>query len=170
MRPRRGLADSVLTDSQRSRCYDVLIAALADPSPWVRVHAAEALVALQRPGRALAAFRPQAHSSEPQYRIVVWRVLAAAEPQANQRRYYVEPIRQAFLDARGSTGRTRRRHWRSSMSRSRTRKSVDSSTRLLTAQDRRGRRRAAFFASDQGRSPRATTLARHRMRTRQRHL
>jgi SSS family solute:Na+ symporter len=96
-----GSSDADLTDAARSRCFDMLVAALADRSPWVRVHAAEALVALKRPEPALAAFRPLAETSEPRYRIVVWRVLAAAEPEAGRRRRYVDRIRRAFLDAGG---------------------------------------------------------------------
>lgn len=92
---------SAVNDAQRSRCDEVLLAALKDASPWVRVHAAEALTALKRPEPALAAFRPIAHTSEPKYRVVVWRVLAAAESEAGRRREYVERIRQAFLSTNG---------------------------------------------------------------------
>jgi SSS family solute:Na+ symporter len=79
----------------------VLTRALTDPSPWVRVHAAEALVSVKRPEPALTAFRPKAETTEPQYRIVVWRVLAGAEPEPAQRRRYVERIRAALLDPSG---------------------------------------------------------------------
>ena len=82
----------------RSRCYDVLTRALADDSPWVRVHAAEALIAAGRPEPALAAFRPVADTSEPRYRIVGWRVLAAADPDPGRRRAYAQRIRAALLD------------------------------------------------------------------------
>lgn len=93
--------DRTLNDGMRTRCYDILVDALADTSPWVRVHAAEALVSLKYPEPALAAFRSQAETSEPQYRVVVWRVLAAAEPDPTQRRHYVQRIRQALLDPDG---------------------------------------------------------------------
>src|SRR4051794_14389298 len=91
-----GSSESRMNDAQRNRCYDVLVAALADASPYVRAHAAEALTTMGRPQPALAAFRPVAETSEPPYRIVVWRVLAAAEPEASQRKHYLERIRQAF--------------------------------------------------------------------------
>lgn len=93
--------DASLEGELRAQCYEVLVSALADASPWVRVHAAEALVTMKRPGPALTAFRPEAGSSEPQYRIVVWRVLAAAEPDAAQRRKFIARIRKAFLDTHG---------------------------------------------------------------------
>ena len=91
-----------LAEGERSRCYDVLIHGLEDESPFVRVHAAEALVSLHRPEPALAAFRPKSDTKEPVYRIVVWRVLAAAESEAEKRREYVGRIRAALLDPNGS--------------------------------------------------------------------
>lgn len=86
-----------LPDRERSRCYDVLIRALEDESPFVRVHAAEALVSLGRSDPALAAFRSKGDTTEPVHRILVWRVLAAAEPEAETRLRYVERIRTVLL-------------------------------------------------------------------------
>jgi SSS family solute:Na+ symporter len=94
-------AERPVTDGPVSRCYDVLISALKDESPWVRAHAAEALVLSKRPQPALAAFRPIAETSEPRYRVVVWRILAQAEPEPPERRRYVERIRAALLDRTG---------------------------------------------------------------------
>jgi SSS family solute:Na+ symporter len=91
-------AAPVLHDDQRARCRDILVRALLDDSPWIRVHAAEALIALKQTGPALAAFRAKADTTEPRYRIVVWRVLAQAEPDAAQRSQYVERIRAALMD------------------------------------------------------------------------
>jgi SSS family solute:Na+ symporter len=91
-------AAPVLHDDQRARCRDILVRALQDDSPWIRVHAAEALIALKQTGPALAAFRAKADTTEPRYRIVVWRVLAQAEPDAAQRSQYVERIRAALMD------------------------------------------------------------------------
>src|SRR6185312_13306010 len=71
--------------------------ALDDESPTVRVHAAESLISLHRPEPALAAFRPIRDSMEPVQRVLVWRVLAAAEPEAGKRREYVERIRAVLL-------------------------------------------------------------------------
>jgi HEAT repeat protein len=88
-------------DVDRIRCFDVLNHALADESPGVRVHAAEALTSLGRPRPVLEAFRPQAESTEPVTRILVWRVLATAEPEWAERRKYVERIRAALLDPAG---------------------------------------------------------------------
>ena len=86
-----------LADRERSRCYALLTRALEDESRTVRVHAAEALVSLGRSDLALAAFRPNGNTTEPEYRILVWRVLAAAEPEAEKRRMYTERIRAALL-------------------------------------------------------------------------
>ena len=99
--PGDGSAGHILSDELRGRCYEVLTKALDDESKWVCVHAAEALVWLKRPQAALVAFWPKADTTEPQYRVVVWRVLAAAEPEAAQRSHYVERIRAALLDPHG---------------------------------------------------------------------
>jgi HEAT repeat protein len=85
----------------RTRCYEVLVAALKDESQWVRAHAAEALVQTNRPAPALDAFRPLADTAEPKYRVVTWRILAQAEPDPAERRRCVERIRAALLDRDG---------------------------------------------------------------------
>jgi HEAT repeat protein len=95
-----GDVESKLTDDVRSRCVAELVGALDAESQWVRVHAGDALAALNRPERVIAAFRPQADAAGPQYRIGVWRVLALAE-QGDRRREYVARIRRAFLDPHG---------------------------------------------------------------------
>jgi solute:Na+ symporter, SSS family len=87
-----------LPDGTRSLCDDVLTRALSDESPVVRVHAAESLTSLDRPEPVLEAFRPKSKTTEPVTRILIWRVLAAAEPEAETRRRYVERIRTVLLD------------------------------------------------------------------------
>ncbi len=87
-----------LSDQERSRCVEALMQGLADDSPLVRVHAAEALVSLNRPEPALTVFRPKRETTEPVDRVVSWRVLAAAEPEAESRREYIERIRTILLD------------------------------------------------------------------------
>jgi HEAT repeat protein len=94
---RAGEAEPELKDEVRSQCFAELVRALKAESPWVRVHAGEALAMLNDPDPALAAFRPQADSSSPPYRIGVWRVLAMAEGSP-RRDEFVERIRRAFLD------------------------------------------------------------------------
>lgn len=94
-----------LTESDRSRCFEVLIRGLEDDSPTVRVHAAEALVSVHRPEPVLAAFRSEAETTEPVRRILVWRVLAAAEPQTEKRQEYLGRIRDALIDS-NSTDQT----------------------------------------------------------------
>lgn len=90
-----------MSQSDRDTCNGVLTAALDNQSPWVRVHAAEALIAIGQPGPALAAFRKAAQTTEPKYRIVVWRVLARAAPIEDERKQYIDKIRTALLDSKG---------------------------------------------------------------------
>jgi len=85
----------------RERCYGVLVAALKDNSPWIRAHAGEALVQSGRRDPALDVFRPLADSAEPKYRVVVWRILARAEPDPAEQRRYVDRIRKALFDRGG---------------------------------------------------------------------
>ncbi|HZZ42498.1 MAG TPA: hypothetical protein VFE58_06145 [Tepidisphaeraceae bacterium] len=82
-------------------CYTHLTAALTDDSPWVRAHAAEFLITLGRPELARAAFEPISETKEPKYRVVVWRILAAATSVASRRKIYTDRIRQVLFDPSG---------------------------------------------------------------------
>jgi HEAT repeat protein len=94
-----------LSGEVRSQCMEILERSLEDESPTVRVHAAEALIALHRPEPALKVFREQRDAQAPITRILVWRVLAAAEPEATRRQKYLARIRSVLLDPQ-ATDRT----------------------------------------------------------------
>lgn len=87
-----------LTEAERSQCLDALADGLRDETLTVRVHAAEALIALHHPETALSTFASLRDTKTPNDRILVWRVLAAAEPEAATRREYVSKIRAALCD------------------------------------------------------------------------
>jgi hypothetical protein len=72
---------------------------------WIKVHAAEALLAVDRRGSRAAVSHVferelDSHGSEPQYRIGIWRVLAQAASSSRERDRWERRIADAFLDAR----------------------------------------------------------------------
>ncbi|HTL28373.1 MAG TPA: hypothetical protein VL282_04110 [Tepidisphaeraceae bacterium] len=92
---------SQLTDAERSQYLQVLEHGLKDQALTVRVHAAEALIALHRPEPALKAFEPQRNTTVPKERILIWRVLARAARDPAQQLQYVAKIRSALDDPNG---------------------------------------------------------------------
>lgn len=81
--------------------YARITSALTDDSPWIRAHAAEALIALKHPEIARNAFESLSETNEPKYRIVVWRILAAATSDPERRKMYLDRIRKALFDPTG---------------------------------------------------------------------
>lgn len=94
------LADAPrLADAERRQLVHSLEQACAKPN-WIGVHAAEALIVLGHPGPVCRAFEPQAESTEPRYRVGVWRVLARCSPDQASRAAFTARIRAVLLDER----------------------------------------------------------------------
>lgn len=91
--------DSMLADAERQQLIRSLEQACAKPN-WVGIHAAEALIVLGHPEPARRAFEPQAESTEPRYRIGVWRILARCHPDETWRAAYTARIRVTLVDGR----------------------------------------------------------------------
>jgi SSS family solute:Na+ symporter len=91
-------------DSLHDRALQVLRAALDREQRWIRVHAAEGLLAAgERPAVTAVFDRELASSgSEQPYRIGIWRVLAQAARSADAREPWVQRILAAFLDTDGT--------------------------------------------------------------------
>lgn len=87
-----------LTADQRSTFLQILIDTATDDHSWVGVHAAEDLITLGRLEDARKAYLPQIESTQPQYRIGVWRVLARSAPTPELREQYITRIRNVLLD------------------------------------------------------------------------
>ncbi|MCG8586168.1 MAG: sodium/solute symporter [Pirellulales bacterium] len=99
------LADqpAVLSPQLRDQAVRQLRQALAEESRWVKVHAAEKLLALGYPQGVREAFEQELaiHGDESKYRIGIWRVLAQASNRGPPRRRWIHKIREAFYDANG---------------------------------------------------------------------
>jgi len=88
----------MLADAERRQLIHSLEQACAKPN-WVGIHAAEALIVLGHPDPVRRAFESQAESTEPRYRIGVWRVLARCTAEAS-RAAFTARIRAVLLDER----------------------------------------------------------------------
>jgi HEAT repeat protein len=86
--------------SVAERARRVLADALATEKAFVKVHAAEALIALgevESPRRVFQAELPATERERP-YRIGVWRVLALSSPTRDERARWIEHIEAVVLD------------------------------------------------------------------------
>ena len=90
-------------DRVRQKALQILRTALVAEERWIKVHAAEALLAAGYPQDVASTFERELASkgAEPQYRIGVWRVLAQATRSTGQRDSWTRKIAAAFLDANG---------------------------------------------------------------------
>ncbi len=88
-----------LTPELRARAVEILQSALRDEERWIKVHAAEALLADGYPEGVRETFEAELASKgqEPEYRIGIWRVLARATGDEQ----WVSSIVKAFLDTQG---------------------------------------------------------------------
>ena len=87
----------------RQKALQTLRTALVAEERWIKVHAAEALLAAGYPQDVRSAFERELASwgAEPEYRIGIWRVLAQATRSAGQRASWIRKIAEAFLDTSG---------------------------------------------------------------------
>lgn len=94
---------SQVTPDLRERAVKTLRDALAAEQGWVKVHAAEFLLALDysQGVRETYAKELEMLGDEPQYRIGIWRVMAQAAQDESQRIRWQRKIRDAFLDIAG---------------------------------------------------------------------
>ena len=84
----------------RRQAIEVLRGVFDHEAHWIKVHAAESLLALDYPQGVEEAFAEQLrlHETEPEYRIGIWRVLARATHDPKERCRWVHRIRDIFLD------------------------------------------------------------------------
>ena len=95
-----GCAATQTSSALVERARTVLAADLANEKAFVKVHAAEALIALgekDEPRRVFSAELPAANELRP-YRIGVWRVLAAASKSPKERADWLARIESVVLD------------------------------------------------------------------------
>ena len=89
-------------DETTDRAVAVLRQALSEEDGWVKVHAAEALVANGYYEGVRKTFLAELPTAKPKYRIGVWRVLAqASHDDHEEREKHINRIRDAFLNIDG---------------------------------------------------------------------
>lgn len=91
---------SLVDDLLRQRCVGVLRRVLEEEDQWIKVHAAEHLLALDYPEGVAEAFQEElsAHADEPEYRIGIWRVLARAAVEERRAARWISRIEEVFFD------------------------------------------------------------------------
>ena len=84
----------------RPKAVEALRRVLDQEQRWIKVHAAEFLLALDYPQGVKEAFLNErtAHESEPKYRIGIWRVLARTSFDEKHSAQWSDKIRRVFLD------------------------------------------------------------------------
>lgn len=89
-----------VTSELRDRAVQTLREVLEKEERWVKVHAAEFLLALDYPQGVRETFEKELEraGNEPEYRIGIWRVLARAASNKAERNGWVTKIRDVFLD------------------------------------------------------------------------
>ena len=89
-----------ISNELRGQAVDVLRQTLNREPRWIKVHAAEFLLALDHPQGVSEAFAKELDISDdvPEYRIGIWRVLSRAAIQEEQRSEWIAKIRDVFLD------------------------------------------------------------------------
>lgn len=82
------------------RAHDVLDRALKEGQKWVKVHAAESLVACGEAEKVIPVFKQEAETfgNEPEYRIGTWRVLSQACASPGEKDQYIQKILAALRD------------------------------------------------------------------------
>jgi len=89
-----------VTPEVRDRAVQALRRTLVEEERWVKVHAAEFLLALDYPDDVQETFEEELARSgeEPEYRIGIWRVLARAAARPEDRDTWTAKILDVFLD------------------------------------------------------------------------
>lgn len=90
----------VLDPALRDRSIATLREVVDHGQRWVKVHAAEFLLALDYPDGVQATFTRELdlHGTEPEYRVGIWRVLARAAMNETQRVQWIDKIHDVFAD------------------------------------------------------------------------
>jgi SSS family solute:Na+ symporter len=85
--------------SKRQQLIHQLEQEMQANTSWVRIHAAEALIAHGVAEPVAASFAPEVNHVAPPYRMGVWRVMARAAQKPAERRKFIGQIHRVLLDA-----------------------------------------------------------------------
>lgn len=94
---------SIISDTLKEQCIQELRGSLRTQSKWVKVHAAEYLLWSGYPEGVQKTFmeEEQHFGTGSPYRIGIWRVLAQATDNAEEKKIWTGKILKAFLDTNG---------------------------------------------------------------------
>ena len=95
--------ENTVTDELRGRCLKILRTTMLEEEEWVKVHAAEHLLALRYPEGVEEEFNKELelHGDTPKYRIGIWRTLSKAAKNEVEREKWIRLIVDAFADLDG---------------------------------------------------------------------
>ncbi len=95
---------ALLDENISEKAINELQHALHTQNGWVKVHAAEYLLALSYPAGIYDTFSAERinHATTPQYRIGIWRTLARASFNQQQRQQWIDKIWNVYLDENSS--------------------------------------------------------------------
>jgi hypothetical protein len=88
--------------SKRQQLIDQLEQEMHANTSWVRIHAAEALIAHGVTEPVVASFAPEVNRVAPPYRIGVWRVMARAAQKSPERRQFIGQLHRVLLDPKAA--------------------------------------------------------------------
>lgn len=93
-----------VSEDVRQESLNVLRDVLYHQKEWVKVHAAEFLLWSGYPEEVKEIYlaEEKAHGGQPQYRIGIWRVLAQAADDQEEKKRWTDKILEAFLDESGN--------------------------------------------------------------------
>lgn len=91
-------------DEEREKAVAAMRRALAEEERWVKVHAAEYLIALDYPQGVSEEFSKELkkYGDEPQYRVGIWRVMALIAKRPEKREEWVDKIVAVAVDEKAS--------------------------------------------------------------------
>lgn len=94
----------MFTVEDKINAIDILRKNMKTQQRWIKVHAAEYLLWSGNPKDVKDEFlkEEELHGNELPYRIGIWRVLAQAETDSTQKAFWIEKIKQAFLNKNGA--------------------------------------------------------------------
>jgi hypothetical protein len=97
-------SNTIVTDRLEAKTLSILESNMQNQKEWIKVHAAEFLLWNGYPDgvREIFTQEEQLYGNISPYRIGIWRVLAQAETEQQQKEIWIDKLRQAYFDENGA--------------------------------------------------------------------